>query len=92
MLGVNSHKRLRLLLSEAKIAIITVALAAFGRAIAEIGAVMMVGGNIEGETRVMTTAIAMETQKGNLELAIALGVVLMLMALIVTLISHSLRK
>jgi tungstate transport system permease protein len=58
-------------------AVMTVLIAAFGRAIAEVGAVMIVGGNIDGVTRVMTTAIALETSKGDLPLAIALGLVLL---------------
>jgi len=58
-------------------AVVTVMLAAFGRAIAEVGAVMIVGGNIAGVTRVMTTAIALETSKGDLPLAMALGLVLL---------------
>jgi tungstate transport system permease protein len=58
-----------------------VVLAAFGRAIAEVGAVIIVGGNINHVTRVMTTAIALETSKGDLGLALALGVILMLLAL-----------
>jgi ABC-type tungstate transport system substrate-binding protein len=59
-------------------AVLTVLIAAFGRAIAEVGAVMIVGGNIDGVTRVMTTAIALETSKGDLPLALALGIVLLL--------------
>jgi tungstate transport system permease protein len=59
-------------------AVVTVLLTAFGRAIAEVGAVMIVGGNIDGVTRVMTTAIALETSKGELALAMALGIVLLL--------------
>jgi ABC-type tungstate transport system substrate-binding protein len=58
-------------------AVVTVLLTAFGRAIAEVGAVMIVGGNIDGVTRVMTTAIALETSKGDLPLAMALGLVLL---------------
>jgi tungstate transport system permease protein len=61
----------------------TVALAGFGRAVAEVGAVIIVGGNINHATRVMTTAIALETSKGNLQLAMALGVILLTMALLV---------
>lgn len=68
---------------ETRAALATVVLAGFGRAIAEIGAVMIVGGNIDHLTRVMTTAIALETSKGNLELAMALGVVLLILALLV---------
>ena len=59
------------------------ALAGFGRSIAEVGAVIIVGGNIEHYTRVMTTAIALETSRGNLAMALALGVILMTLALIV---------
>jgi ABC-type tungstate transport system substrate-binding protein len=57
--------------------VLTVLLTAFGRAVAEVGAVMIVGGNIAGVTRVMTTAIALETSKGDLPLALALGIVLL---------------
>jgi tungstate transport system permease protein len=71
------------LLLDARFSLLTVALAGFGRAIAEVGAVMIVGGNIDHLTRVMTTAIALETSKGDLALALALGMVLMAIALIV---------
>jgi tungstate transport system permease protein len=60
-----------------RVALLTVALVAFGRAVSEVGAVMIVGGNIDGVTRVMTTAIALETSKGDLTLALALGLVLL---------------
>ena len=66
-----------LLLWDERLALLTVLLAAFGRAISEVGAVMIVGGNIDGHTRVMTTAIALETSKGDLPLALALGMVLL---------------
>ena len=66
-------------------AVVTVMLAAFGRAIAEVGAVMIVGGNIAGVTRVMTTAIALETSKGDLPLAMALGIVLLIVVGVVNL-------
>ena len=66
-----------LLLVHARLAVLTVLLTAFGRAVAEVGAVMIVGGNIAGTTRVMTTAIALETSKGDLPLALALGLVLL---------------
>jgi tungstate transport system permease protein len=66
-----------LMLVHARWAVLTVLIAAFGRAIAEVGAVMIVGGNIDGFTRVMTTAIALETSKGDLPLALALGLVLL---------------
>ena len=66
-----------LLLAHERLALVTVLLAAFGRAISEVGAVMIVGGNIDGVTRVMTTAIALETSKGDLPLALGLGIVLL---------------
>ena len=79
-LGIGVGRRLVALLWDARFGLITVALAGFGRAVAEVGAVMIVGGNINHVTRVMTTTIALETSKGNLQLALALGVVLLLMA------------
>ena len=66
-----------LLLLHERLALVTVLLTAFGRAISEVGAVMIVGGNIDGVTRVMTTAIALETSKGDLPLALGLGIVLL---------------
>lgn len=69
--------RAALLLWDERLALVTVGLMAFGRAISEVGAVMVVGGNIEGHTRVMTTAIALEAGKGDLPLALALGLVLL---------------
>jgi tungstate transport system permease protein len=66
-----------LLLLHERLALVTIALTAFGRAISEVGAVMIVGGNIDGVTRVMTTAIALETSKGDLPLALGLGFVLL---------------
>lgn len=82
-LGVGPLRRLTALLWDARVGLITVALAGFGRAVAEVGAVMIVGGNINHVTRVMTTSIALETSKGNLHLALALGVILLTLALIV---------
>lgn len=79
-LGVTPLRRVRALLWDARYALLTVALAGFGRAVAEVGAVMIVGGNINHVTRVMTTTIALETSKGNLQLALALGVVLLAIA------------
>lgn len=81
--GASGRLRLVTLLWDARFAVSTALLAGFGRAIAEVGAVLIVGGNINGHTRVMTTAIAMETSKGALELALSLGVVLLIVALLV---------
>jgi len=75
-MGVRPLGRIATLLVDARFSLVTVLLAGFGRAAAEVGTVMIVGGNIEGYTRVMTTAIALETSKGNLALAIGLGLVL----------------
>ncbi|MBL4807827.1 MAG: ABC transporter permease [Rhodobacteraceae bacterium] len=72
---------LRTVLWDARFGVVTALLAGFGRAIAEVGAVIIVGGNINGLTRVMTTTIALETSKGDLELAMALGIVLITLAL-----------
>jgi tungstate transport system permease protein len=83
-LGAGPGRAVPTLLWDGRFTLMTVVLAGFGRAIAEVGAVMIVGGNIDHATRVMTTAIALETSKGNLVLALALGVVLLVLALGVT--------
>ncbi len=79
------------LLVEARLSLATALAAGFGRAIAEVGAVMIVGGNIDGVTRVMTTAIALETSKGDLALALGLGIVLLGIALGINALAHALR-
>jgi tungstate transport system permease protein len=76
-LGAQALLRSLLLAWDERYALLTVVLAAFGRAVSEVGAVMIVGGNIDGFTRVMTTAIALETSKGDLPLALGLGLVLL---------------
>ncbi len=91
-LGVDNRGAVRTLFWECRLPLVTVILAAFGRAIAEIGAVMIVGGNIDHLTRVMTTAIALETSKGNLELALALGAVLLIISLAVNFAVHLLGR
>jgi len=85
------HRAVAALLWDARYSLLTVALAGFGRAIAEVGAVIIVGGNIAHLTRVMTTAIALETSKGDLALALALGLVLIAIALAVNVGVMSLR-
>ena len=82
-LCVPPAKAVGALLWDARYSLLTVALAGFGRAVAEVGAVIIVGGNIDHLTRVMTTAIALETSKGDLALALALGIVLITIALTV---------
>lgn len=80
-LGAGPLMRALLLAWDERYALLTVLIAAFGRAVSEVGAVMIVGGNIDGFTRVMTTAIALETSKGDLPLALALGAVLLAVVL-----------
>jgi len=91
-LGARRWRAGLTLLWNARFALTTAALAGFGRAIAEVGAVMIVGGNIEGVTRVMTTAIALETSKGDLPLALALGFILITLALTLNAIAYALRR
>ncbi|MDP3701093.1 MAG: ABC transporter permease [Hylemonella sp.] len=76
-LGAGTSLRSLLLAWDERYALLTMLMASFGRAISEVGAVMIVGGNIDGFTRVMTTAIALETSKGDLPLALALGLILL---------------
>jgi tungstate transport system permease protein len=89
--GAGTARAVPTLLWDGRFALLTVLLAGFGRASAEVGAVMVVGGNIEGFTRVMTTAIALETSKGDLPLALALGIVLMVVVLVVNALAQAVR-
>ena len=82
-LGSGPRRAINTLIWDGRYSLLTVLLAGLGRAMAEVGAVMIVGGNIAHVTRVMTTAITLETSKGNLDLALGLGMVLMLLALLV---------
>lgn len=82
-LGVSRFRAIPTLIWDARFSLMTVILAGFGRASAEVGAVLIVGGNIEGVTRVMTTAIALETSKGNLPLALGLGIILLCLVALV---------
>jgi tungstate transport system permease protein len=89
--GAGPARAVPTLLWDGRFALLTVLLAGFGRASAEVGAVMIVGGNIEGFTRVMTTAIALETSAGNLPLALALGMVLMAIVLALNALAQATR-
>ncbi len=91
-LGAGTLLRSLLLAWDERYALLTVLLASFGRAISEVGAVMMVGGNIDGFTRVMTTAIALETSKGDLPLALGLGMILMGVVLLLNLLIALVRR
>jgi len=91
-LGASSAEIVMTLLWDGRYRLITVVLAGFGRAIAEVGAVMIVGGNIDHVTRTMTTAIALETSKGNIALALALGMILLAIALVVNVALMGIRR
>ena len=91
-LGAGSLLTGTLLAWDERYALLTVLIAAFGRAISEVGTVMVVGGNIEGYTRVMTTAIALETSKGDLPLALGLGLVLLTVVLVLNALVGVLRR
>jgi tungstate transport system permease protein len=91
-LGVTPLRAVPTLLLDLRFSLLTVVLLGFGRAASEVGAVMIVGGNIDGVTRVMTTAIALETSKGDLPLALALGTVLILVVLMLNAIAFALRE
>ena len=90
-LCIPTRRVMTALIWDSRYSLLTVSLAGFGRAIAEVGAVIIVGGNIDHLTRVMTTAIALETSRGNLALALALGFVLLILALSVNAAVYSLR-
>jgi tungstate transport system permease protein len=91
-MNVGPLRRITTLLWDARFSLVTTLLAGFGRAAAEVGAVIIVGGNIDGFTRVMTTAIALETSKGNLPLALGLGMVLLAIVFIVNALAWSVRR
>ena len=91
-LGASSAEVVTTLLWDGRYRLITAVLAGFGRAIAEVGAVMIVGGNIDHVTRTMTTAIALETSKGNIALALALGMILLAIALVVNVALMGIRR
>jgi len=81
--GIRGTKRLKYFLLDFRVPFISIILAGFGRSIAEVGAVQMVGGNVQFKTRVMTTAIMMQTNMGHFEFAIALGIVLLVIAFLI---------
>ncbi|MBT6342097.1 MAG: ABC transporter permease [Tateyamaria sp.] len=91
-LNTTSRQRILTLIWDGRRALLTGALAGFGRAIGEVGAIMIVGGNIDHATRVLTTAIALETGKGDFALALGLGFVLIALALLVNFAIHTLSR
>ncbi|MFH0947699.1 MAG: ABC transporter permease [Elusimicrobiota bacterium] len=90
-LGANRFQMIATILKEGKFALITAIITAFARVIGETGMTLMVGGNIKGATRVLTTAISLETMKGNFEFGIALGVVLIIVAILLNIILQLLQ-
>jgi tungstate transport system permease protein len=91
-LGASSSSIVMTLLWDGRFRLVTAVLAGFGRAIAEVGAVMIVGGNIDHVTRTMTTAIALETSRGNIDLALALGIILLAIALAINMALMGIRR
>jgi tungstate transport system permease protein len=91
-LGASEFQTMVVVLKEARFAVMAAILLAFGRAISEVGLALMVGGNIRGYTRVFTTAISLETSKGDIELSIALGIILILIALIINIALNRLQQ
>lgn len=85
-LGATKRQAALAILREARIGVFVAVVAGFGSIISEVGAVMLVGGNIEGRTRVMTTAIVLETRKGNFDLALSLGIILLAITFLANLI------
>lgn len=91
-LGATPFQASLTIVREARYGIMSAIIAAFGRVMAEVGAILIVGGNIAGFTRVMTTTIALETDKGNFELALALGTILLSISLLINLALHFVQK
>ena len=91
-LGASGFQLALFILREAKYAVIAAVIMGFGRAVSELGVAMMVGGNFKGVTRVLTTAVMQATQRGELELAIALGIILLFLALIINIVLNRLQQ
>ncbi len=91
-MGANSWQAMLVIIKEARFAVMAAVVLAFGRAISEVGLAMMVGGNIKGFTRVLTTAISLETSKGDWELSMALGIILIVIALVINIIMNRIQQ
>jgi tungstate transport system permease protein len=91
-LGATPRQVTLTIIKEARYGILSGIIAAFGRVMAEVGSILIVGGNIAGYTRVMTTTIALETDKGNFELALALGIILLAISFSINFILHAVQK
>ncbi len=91
-LGATPRQEILAVIHEARYGILSAIIAGFGRVMAEVGSILIVGGNIAGYTRVMTTTIALETDKGNFELALALGIILLALSFLVNAVLHAVQK
>ena len=91
-LRLSNISRIKALLIDGRAGLVTIMLACLGRAISEVGAIIIVGGNINHLTRMMTTAIALETSRGELALAMALGIILLMIALLINMVSQFLKR
>jgi tungstate transport system permease protein len=91
-MNVGPARRIATLIWDARFSLLTAILAGFGRAAAEVGAIIIVGGNIDGFTRTMTTAIALETSKGDLPLALSLGLVLIGIVIVINALAWGVRR
>jgi len=91
-LGASGFQTAIVVLREARFAVMAAVIMGFGRAISEVGIALMVGGNIKGFTRVITTAISLETSKGDLELSIALGIILISIALVINILLNRIQQ
>lgn len=91
-LGATPGQVTMTIIREARYGIMSAVIAAFGRVMAEVGAILIVGGNIAGYTRVMTTTIALETDKGNFELALALGIILLSISFVINVLLHVIQR
>ena len=91
-LGADWFQSVLITLREARYAVLTAMIMGFGRAISEVGLSLMVGGNIKGFTRTITTAISLETSKGDIELSLALGIILIFLALVINIVMNRLQQ
>ncbi|MDD2666300.1 MAG: ABC transporter permease [Methanocellales archaeon] len=91
-LGATEFQAIRATIKEARYAILAAVITGYSRAISEVGAAMMIGGNIRGYTRVLTTAIALETSMGNIEFSLALGIILMSLAFVINIILNRVQQ
>lgn len=91
-LGATRRQETLAVIGEARYGILSAVIAAYGRVMAEVGAILIVGGNISGYTRVMTTTIALETDKGNFELALALGIILLVISFLINFLLHGVQR